>query len=109
MVARIPILDVAPVIEAGRYPAKAAVDEPFTVSATVIRDGHDQLGAGVVLFDPDGTARPRIAMRPTAELDRYAATVRPDREGAWSFRVESWSDPYATSWISACANQTSSG
>jgi starch synthase (maltosyl-transferring) len=96
MVARIPILDVSPVIEAGRYPAKAVVDEPFAVSATVIRDGHDQLGAGVVLFDPDGTARDRIPMRPTGEQDRYAATVRADREGAWSFRVESWSDPYAT-------------
>jgi len=96
MVARIPILDVAPVIEAGRYPAKAVVDELFTVTATVVRDGHDRLGAGVVLFDPEGTAQPLVAMRPMAEPDRYAATVRPDREGAWSFRVESWSDPYAT-------------
>jgi starch synthase (maltosyl-transferring) len=96
MVARIPILDVAPVIAAGRYPAKAVVDEPFTVSATVIRDGHDRLGAGVVLFDPDGAAQPPIPMRPTDELDRYAATVRADREGAWSYRIESWSDPYAT-------------
>jgi len=96
MVARIPILDVAPVIEAGRYPAKAVVDEPFTVSATVIRDGHDRLGAGVVLFDPDGTARRRIQMRPTGQPDRYAATVQADHEGAWAFRIESWSDPYAT-------------
>ncbi|HYJ66590.1 MAG TPA: alpha-1,4-glucan--maltose-1-phosphate maltosyltransferase [Nocardioidaceae bacterium] len=96
MVARIPILDVDPVIAAGRYPAKAVVGEPFTVSATVVRDGHDQLGAGVVLFDPDGAAQPLTAMKPTAELDRYAATVWADREGSWAFRIESWSDPYAT-------------
>jgi starch synthase (maltosyl-transferring) len=96
MVARIPILDVAPVIAAGRYAAKAVVDEPFAVSARVIKDGHDILGAGVVLFDPDGVARPRIPMRPTGEPDRFAAEVWADREGSWSFRIESWSDPYAS-------------
>src|SRR5262249_49092194 len=27
---------------------------------------------------------------------RYRATVSPDSEGEWTYRVESWSDPYGT-------------
>ena len=30
------------------------------------------------------------------EPDRWLATVVPDREGPWTFRVEAWSDPLAT-------------
>ncbi|MGZ4467573.1 MAG: maltotransferase domain-containing protein, partial [Nocardioidaceae bacterium] len=39
MVGRIPIMDVSPVVACGRYPAKAAVGETFTVTALVFREG----------------------------------------------------------------------
>src|SRR5690606_33644599 len=51
MVGRIPVLDVTPQVEGGAYPAKAAVGEPFEVTAKVIREGHDALNAQVVLVD----------------------------------------------------------
>ena len=57
MVGRIPVLDVTPVVEHGRYPAKAVVGESFPVTALVFREGHDQLGADVVLTGPDGVRR----------------------------------------------------
>ncbi|MEU9025687.1 maltotransferase domain-containing protein, partial [Actinomadura sp. NPDC048394] len=38
---RIPILDVAPVVGGGRWPAKAVVGETVEVSATVFREGHE--------------------------------------------------------------------
>ncbi|HEY0903486.1 MAG TPA: alpha-1,4-glucan--maltose-1-phosphate maltosyltransferase [Marmoricola sp.] len=99
MVGRIPVLDVTPVVEHGRYPAKAVVGESFPVTALVFREGHDQLGAEVVLTDPDGVRRPAARMSPVAdEVSRMTATVTPDREGAWTFAVESWSDPLAT-WL----------
>jgi len=98
MVERIPIMAVAPVVDAGHHPAKATVGEPFQVAATVFRDGHERLGCGVVLTDPRGKDLPLVGMEPTDEVDRWAATVRADRMGAWTFRVESWSDPYA-SWV----------
>jgi starch synthase (maltosyl-transferring) len=72
------------------------VREPFEVAATVFREGHDRLGAGVVLSDARAKDQPLVVMRPTGEADRYAATVQVAREGAWTFRVESWGDPYAT-------------
>jgi starch synthase (maltosyl-transferring) len=99
MVGRIPVLDVTPVVEHGRYPAKAAVGETFPVTALVFREGHDQLGADVVLTDPDGVRRPPVRMRDTGtDVSRMEARVTPDREGAWTFAIESWSDPLAT-WL----------
>ena len=95
MISRIPIMDVEPVIEGGRYPAKASAGEAFEVRARVFREGHDQLGAGVALTGPDGTERPLSRMR-HVDNDHYRARPVPDEPGSWAFRVESWSDPYAT-------------
>ena len=97
MVGRIPVLDVTPQLEGGTYPTKAAVGEPFEVTALVIREGHDAHAAEVVLIDPEGGRRPPLLMRrDPAEADRYRATVVADTEGAWGFEIHGWSDPYAT-------------
>ena len=97
MVGRIPVTDVSPVVACGRYPAKAAVDEPFEITALVFREGHDALNADVVLTDPDGVDRAPVRMRKDAEEpDLWHAVVAADREGEWSVRVEGWGDPVAT-------------
>jgi starch synthase (maltosyl-transferring) len=88
---------VTPVIEGGRYPAKATVGEPFTVSAVAFREGHDAMNADVVLNDPDGTPRPPVRMTKDAvEPDLWHAVVAPDQVGPWTFTIEGWSDPVAT-------------
>ncbi|HYP44478.1 MAG TPA: maltotransferase domain-containing protein, partial [Propionibacteriaceae bacterium] len=96
---RIPVTKVSPVIEGGAYPAKAAVGESVPIRATVFREGHDAVNASVVLTDPTGDER-TVAMRPTTPLgfDWWTATVELDTEGPWTFRVEGWSDPWAT-WV----------
>ncbi|WP_435771661.1 alpha-1,4-glucan--maltose-1-phosphate maltosyltransferase [Nocardioides sp. SYSU DS0651] len=105
MVGRIPVIDVMPLVEAGpshgRLPAKASVGEPFPISATVFREGHDKLGAEAVLVAPDGSRRPpvRMTMLPAADrhtVDRYQAWVTADKVGDWAFEVHAWSDPVAT-------------
>jgi starch synthase (maltosyl-transferring) len=96
VIGRIPILDIEPVVECGRRPAKAVAGETFQVSATVIREGHGALGAGVVLRDPAGTPGPLVLMRElTPGIDRYGAEVTVTSEGTWQFHVEAWSDPIA--------------
>jgi starch synthase (maltosyl-transferring) len=96
VIGRIPILDVQPVVECGRRPAKAVTGETFDVSATVFREGHEMLGTGVVLHGPDGRARPRARMRELVPgTDRYAAEVTVTSEGPWQFHVEAWGDPIA--------------
>ncbi|PSK97475.1 alpha-1,4-glucan:maltose-1-phosphate maltosyltransferase [Murinocardiopsis flavida] len=93
MIGRFPILDVAPEVSPGV--AKAAAGETFPVSATVFREGHDSLCAGVVLYDPRGRRRPLVPMRELAPgTDRLGADVTVTSEGRWSFVVEAWSDPY---------------
>lgn len=96
-IGRIPVLDISPAIEAGRWPAKASVGEAVPVEATVFREGHDAVAATAVLLDPEGTVHSRVPMVDVAPgLDRFHARVVPDRTGTWSFRVEAWSDPYGT-------------
>ena len=97
MVGRIPVMDVSPVVAGGKYPAKAAVGEPFTVTALVFREGHDALNADVVLTDPQGRRRPWIRMHKEPEgVDLWAAEVVADTPGTWTFEIEAWSDPVAT-------------
>jgi starch synthase (maltosyl-transferring) len=94
---RIPVLQVGPVIEGGRWPAKSVVGEPVPITATVFREGHDAVGATAVLIDPDGADHVRVRMDSLGPgLDRFGAQVICDREGAWRFRVEGFSDVYGT-------------
>ncbi len=101
MIGRIPIIDVQPVvrvpgINGPTSPAKAVPGESFIVTATVFREGHEMLGAGVVLIDPDGRRQPLVRMRELAPgTDRYGAEVAPTTDGLWHFAVEAWGDPVA--------------
>src|SRR5215211_3842843 len=96
---RIPVHKVSPLIEGGAYPAKAVVGESIPIRATVFREGHDAVNASVVLTDPAGNERLE-PMRPTTPLgfDWWTASVVLETEGSWTFRVEGWSDPWAT-WV----------
>ncbi|MGW2641007.1 maltotransferase domain-containing protein, partial [Streptomyces sp. NPDC001348] len=96
-VGRIPVLDVRPVVQHGRRPAKAVVGETFEISATVFREGHDAVAANVVLRDPEGRPGPFTPMRELAPgTDRWGADVTPDAPGMWTYSVEAWGDPVAT-------------
>lgn len=99
---RFPILDVQPVVDGGRWPAKAVSGERFRCSATVFREGHDALGAAVSLRDPAGRPRAYVPMRLTVPwLDRWECDVTVTDEGRWTFQVEAWSDPLGTWWHDA--------
>ncbi|WP_190061086.1 maltotransferase domain-containing protein, partial [Streptomyces echinoruber] len=102
-VGRIPVREVRPAVECGRRPAKAVAGETFQVTATVFREGHDAVGANVVLRDPQGRPGPWTPMRELAPgTDRWGAWVTPTAEGRWSYHVEAWSDPVATWRHTAC-------
>ncbi|MEV5315472.1 maltotransferase domain-containing protein, partial [Streptomyces sp. NPDC052610] len=96
-IGRIPVRDVQPAVEGGRRPAKAVTGETFQVTATVFREGHDAVGANVVLRDPEGRPGPWTPMRELAPgTDRWGAEVTPRAPGRWTYTVEAWSDPLAT-------------
>ena len=72
-VGRIPVVDVSPVAEAGRFPAKAVVGEAVPVRATVFREGHDAVAATAVLTDP---VRRRPRERPDGRHRARAGPLR---------------------------------
>ncbi|WP_329136761.1 alpha-1,4-glucan--maltose-1-phosphate maltosyltransferase [Streptomyces sp. NBC_01476] len=97
MIGRIPVVDVRPVVDCGRRPAKAVAGETFEVTATVFREGHDAVAANVVLRDPAGRPGPFTPMHPLEPgTDRWGARVTPTAEGRWTYTVEGWSDPVGT-------------
>lgn len=96
-IGRIPVLDVSPVLEQGRWPAQAVTGEAIAIRATVFREGHEAVGATAVLIGPDGRDHSRARMVDIAPgLDRFEARLAPDATGDWGLRVEGWSDPYGT-------------
>ncbi|TNC29716.1 alpha-1,4-glucan--maltose-1-phosphate maltosyltransferase [Amycolatopsis alkalitolerans] len=97
MTGRLGIDDVTPMVSCGQYPAKAVVGEHVPVSATVWREGHDALAATVTWRGPHDRVARRTRMTEVGQgLDSYAAVIVPDCEGKWTFRVDAWSDPWAT-------------
>lgn len=95
---RIPVLDVRPCVDHGCRPAKSVVGEPFTVSATVFREGHDAVNATVVLTDPDGREHHLPMTSTNPGLSQWESEVVADATGRWTYRVEGWSDPWST-WV----------
>jgi starch synthase (maltosyl-transferring) len=93
---RIGIDEISPVVSCGQYPSKAVVGEHVPVRATVWREGHEAVAATVVWTGPDGRSRQTRMTPHGIGRDQWAATIVPDQEGMWTFRVEGWGDPWTT-------------
>ncbi|MCG7633913.1 DUF3416 domain-containing protein [Gordonia McavH-238-E] len=107
MIGRMGIDDIAPLVSAGQQPAKAVVGEYFPISTTAWREGHDALGVTLHVEAPRREAFD-IRMIPAPEPDTFNAAFVPDAVGFWSYRIEAWSDPYAT-WRSAVIKKLDAG
>ena len=94
---RIPVHNVRPEVESGHLPIYSVVNEEFEVTANVFREGHDAVGASVVLTDPEGN-RHLTDMHQVEPwgLDIWKARVSADIEGDWAMHVEGWSDTWGT-------------
>jgi len=105
----IPVVDVRPLVECGRRPAKAVTGETFQVTATVFGEGHDAVAANVVLCDPSGRPGPWTPMRELAPgTDRWGADVTPGEAGRWTYLVEAWRDP-VSAWRHAAGIKVPAG
>jgi starch synthase (maltosyl-transferring) len=97
---RVVVEMVAPVIDGGRYPAKAALGEPVTVIADVFGDGHDAVNASLRwrTISPKGRGGKWTELAMTFDgNDRWHATFTPTKLGRHEFEVIGWSD-HAESW-----------
>lgn len=93
---RIPILGIKPAAEAGRWPAKGFVGELVPFSATVFREGHDELGVELILVDPAGreTCHRMRSGAPGSDSWHTEAILR--SEGSFAFHIRAFSDDYLT-------------
>jgi len=92
---RIVIADSRPRTPTGRFPAKAVIGQPTTVSADIFRDGHDLLAARVG-WRPEGESKWRYAPMVDRTNDRWSATIEPSSLGRHEIRIEAWTDRFAT-------------
>ncbi len=91
MIGRLPIIDVAPTVYFGRQfvGIKAIPHEKFTVSATVIREGHEKLEVSALLYDPAGKLFAREVMRSVFGVpDRFEMELSANGIGLWHFAIE---------------------
>ncbi|MDQ3737562.1 MAG: alpha-1,4-glucan--maltose-1-phosphate maltosyltransferase [Actinomycetota bacterium] len=91
---RVVVEAVAPLVDAGAYPAKATVGELVTVTADVFADGHDH--AAAALRYRHGRSRWREAPMTAQGNDRFVASFVPDALGPWQYQVVGWLDHLGT-------------
>jgi starch synthase (maltosyl-transferring) len=92
--ARLVIEDVSPRVDHGRFAAKVVAGWPVTIAADIFCDGHDVLGAEVILTCP-GADPVTVAMQ-YHDNDRWIAQVGFDAVGPAHFTIRAWRDPFAT-------------
>jgi starch synthase (maltosyl-transferring) len=92
---RILIQDVRPQEDCGRYPVKAIVGDGVRVTGTIIRDGHEVLGATVRYKAPSATRWKEAPLHAVGN-DLFEGSFQPDSCGTWSFRIEAWVDRVAS-------------
>jgi starch synthase (maltosyl-transferring) len=107
-VSRISISDVTPQVDCGHWPTKACVGDRVPVAATIVRDGHEVLGA-CVRYRPAGARRWREKpLKLVGDNDRWEGEIEPDELGRWQLDVQAWLDPYAT-WLSEYDRKLAAG
>jgi starch synthase (maltosyl-transferring) len=97
---RIPVRIETPRQPDDRFAPKAWSGEVVPFRATIFKDGHDELGAELILIDPAG-AQTSHRMRLVGEgTDLWEALVGLGEPGEWTFRIRAWTDDWAT-WLHA--------
>jgi starch synthase (maltosyl-transferring) len=94
MLAPIAIDDIHPRTPGG-FPAKAVAGEAVDVSALVIADGHDVLGARV-RWRAKGARRWAEAPLHRTIVDRWVGSITAEKIGAHEIVIDAWTDRYAT-------------
>ncbi len=93
---RIPVTRVTPALPDGRWRPKAYAGEVVPFRATVFREGHDQVGAMLVLTSPSGQVRHERMSPLAAGTDRWEAQALLDERGVWHWHVTGFDDEIAT-------------
>ena len=92
---RVVIEPVSPVVDGGRFPAKAALGETVRVAADVFADGHDAVAGSLRWRSVDAAGKPskwiETSLVPDGN-DRWTASFTPNQLGRHECEITGWSD-----------------
>src|SRR5690606_24574476 len=92
---RIAIESVEPVVEGGRFAAKATVGQPVTFGAVIFTDGHELMAAELLWRHADRSDWHSLPMTLLGN-DHWQARLVPGETGRLVFAIEAWWDDYGT-------------
>ena len=95
-IGRIPILQISPVVDEGRWAAKAFAGEVIPFGATIFREGHDALGGEVHLTSPSGKTSTHRLAAGAPGTDRWQSLIRLDEVGTYRFSIVAFADDFET-------------
>nr|WP_157509491.1 alpha-1,4-glucan--maltose-1-phosphate maltosyltransferase [Glaciibacter superstes] len=90
------MLDLSPQLPDNLWPARAFAGEVVPFAATAFREGHDRIGALLLLTSPDGVEIEHRMRKGAPGTDRWETEVQLSLTGSWSYRVRAFADDYAT-------------
>lgn len=104
---RVVINNVLPRVEDGLFPAKAIINERFTISANVFADGHDQLAACILIRHQHDKQWNEFPLTLTNN-DCWQIQFQPKKLGIYQFQVMGWVDHFGT-WQKGLAKKYAAG
>jgi starch synthase (maltosyl-transferring) len=82
---------VAPELDGGAHPVKRVLGDDLRVTADIFAEGHELVGAVILLRAEDGATMTEAPMR-LVDNDRWSGTIRLDRVGRHRYTIEAWRD-----------------
>ncbi|MBV9492351.1 MAG: alpha-1,4-glucan--maltose-1-phosphate maltosyltransferase [Verrucomicrobia bacterium] len=89
------IENIQPTINGGRYPVKRVIGQPLTVSADILKEGHD-VTAAVLKWRPQGQDHWFETPMSPGESDRWAASCLFTENRPYELTIEAWLDEFAS-------------
>jgi starch synthase (maltosyl-transferring) len=82
---------VFPAIDDGQFPVKWIVGEPFQVTCIAYRDGHDLVGASLLIREVGEREWQEILMTSLGN-DQWTGCFTPQKNTRYEYTVEGWTD-----------------
>ncbi len=93
---RIPISSLKPEVDGGLFPAKAYLGEVIPFGATVFREGHDKVGADLIVSSPTGKIISKRLVETFPGSDFFEARLLINEVGTWRYEVLAYGDDFAS-------------
>ncbi|MCU1453748.1 MAG: alpha,4-glucan--maltose-phosphate maltosyltransferase [Acidimicrobiales bacterium] len=96
---RVRVEHLGPAVDGGAVPVAASLGETLTLSADILRDGHDALRAVLRWKGPGDhswSEAPMTHVDAASAGVRWAAPLTVDRLGSWRWTVHAWAEPLAS-------------